>query len=362
VVNDVFAQRVGRGATADTLRRHARRPVHAYLLVGPAEAGVHDAVLAFAAALECPAHGCGTCATCRRVLAGAEADVYHAERAGVAWRVEEIREAERVSRRRPLGPGYQVVVIEDVELSVTGAAPCAGALLKSLEEPPERTIFVLGASQLPGGLETVVSRCVVVRLAPASVADVEAQLRAEGVEEPAARDAAAASLGRVERARLLVGDAALAERMAWWRAVPARLGGTPAAAVAVAREAASVLDEAAAPLERSLHDAAERERETAAQFGGRATGRRELEAQSRREQRRFRAEELTLGLSTMTSVYRERLAADLESARDGDVRAEHRVASSLRAIDALLEAQRRLSTTLDEGLLLHDLVLTLSDF
>ncbi|HQU25852.1 MAG TPA: hypothetical protein PLS29_02335 [Acidimicrobiales bacterium] len=362
MVTDVFSGLVGQSAAADALRHHARKPVHAYLVLGPAGSGVHDALMAFAAALQCPAHGCGTCAVCRRVLEGADPDVHRAERAGLAWRVDEIREAERVARRRPLGEGYQVVVLDDVELTVSGASPSAPALLKSLEEPPRRTVFLLGASELPAGLDTVVSRCVLVRLAAPTGADIEGRLRAEGVSADAAHAAASAALGSLERARVLADDPALTARLAWWRSVPDRLTGTPAVASALAREAGELLDEAMAPLERSLGEAAAREREEAGQLGARVVTRRELEAQARREQRRFRAEELTLGLSTMTAVYRERLAHDLEASRDGDARAEHRVVGALRNLDALLEAQRRLSTNLDEGLLLHDLLFALSDF
>ncbi len=361
-MTDVFGRLVGQSAAVDALRHHARQPVHAYLVLGPAGSDVHDALVTFAAALQCPAHGCGACAACRRVLEGADPDVHWAERAGLAWRVDEIREAERVARRRPLGGGYQIVVLEDVELAVAGASPSAPALLKSLEEPPTRTVFLLGASELPPGLDTVVSRCVLVRLVAPTDADIEERLRAEGVPADAARAAANAALGSLERARVLAGDPALAARLAWWRAVPDRLGGTPAVASALAREAGERLDEAMAPLERSLVESAIREREEAGQFGGRATTRREFEAHARREQRRFRVDELTLGLSTMTAVYRERLARDLEASRDGDARADHRVIGTLRSIDALLEAQRRLTTTLDEGLLLHDLLFALSDF
>ncbi len=361
-MSDVFSSLVGASSAADALRHHARHPVHAYLFIGAAGTGVHDALNAFAAALQCPDHGCARCPVCRGVLEGADADVQWIERAGPAWRVDEIREAERVARRRPLGPGRQIVILEDVELTVSGASPSAPALLKSLEEPPTRTVFLLGASELPGALDTVASRCVLVRLVAPRDGDIEERLRDEGVSSDAAQSAARAALGNLERARVLADDPALVARLDWWRALPDRLTGTPAVASALAREATALLDEAMEPLERSLTQAATRERDEAAHLGVRATNRREFEAQSRREQRRFRAEELTVGLSTMTAVYRERLARDLEASRDGDGRADHRVAGTLRRLDALREAQRRLSTTLDEGLLLHDLLFALSDF
>ena len=62
-------------------------------------------MVTFAAALQCPENGCGHCEICRLVLSDADADVYFAERAGLSWRIDELREADRVSRRRPLGAG-----------------------------------------------------------------------------------------------------------------------------------------------------------------------------------------------------------------------------------------------------------------
>lgn len=360
---DVFARLVGQDRAVASMRQYARHPVHAYLFTGPGGSSLHDAMVVFSAALQCPEHGCGACERCRLVLEGKDPDVYVAERAGVAWRLEEIREAERVSRRRPLGEGYQIIVIDDVELTVSGAAPSAPALLKSLEEPPSRTIFLLSAEELAPGLDTIVSRCVEVRLRALTPADLEAVLVGEGSSPTAARAAAAAANGNLRRARVLTRDAGLAERVATWRAVPDRLDGTPASASTVAREIAGALDEAMAPLVAMQDEELARRREDAKEFGLRgATGRRDAEAQFKREQRRFRLDELRFGFSALTAVYRERLLGDLEAAGEGDPRAERRVRSTLLAIEAVAEANRRLATNLDEGLLLHDLLLTLSDF
>ena len=141
-MTDVFDALVGQETAVAAMRQYVKAPVHAYLISGPVGSSLHDAVLTFAAALQCPQNGCGTCETCRLVLSDADADVYFAERAGLSWRIDELREADRVSRRRPLGSGYQIVVIEDVELTTTGASPSAAALLKSLEETPSRTCLL----------------------------------------------------------------------------------------------------------------------------------------------------------------------------------------------------------------------------
>ena len=88
---DVFDALVGQERAVTSMRQFARHPVHAYLISGPVGSSLHDTALVFAAALQCREHGCGHCATCRLVLSGNDPDVTFAERAGVSWRVDELR-------------------------------------------------------------------------------------------------------------------------------------------------------------------------------------------------------------------------------------------------------------------------------
>lgn len=344
------------------MRQYARNPVHAYLFSGPGGSSLHDALLTFAAALQCPRHGCGECEICRLVLEESDPDVYVAERSGVTWRMEEIREAERVARRRPLGEGYQIVVMEDIELTTTGASVSAPALLKSLEEPPARTVFLLSAEELPSELDTIVSRALEIRLRALSDEDVAAILTNEGVDPDTAFAAAEAANGNVRRARVLVRDGGLVERVERWRSVPARLTGTTAASAAIAAEIAAALDAAVAPLQELQSEELARRTSEARELGLRAGGRRDAEAQFKREQRRFRLDELRFGLSALTGVYRERLLENLEASDEGDARSDYQVGASLRALDVIGEAMKRLSTNVDETLLLHDLMFSLMTY
>ncbi len=360
---DVFDPLVGQDRAVASMRQYVRHPVHAYLFTGPAGSSLHDAVTAFAAALQCPDKGCGKCEACRLVLSGNDADVTFIERSGVSWRVDELRVAERVSRRRPLGRGYQIVVLEDIELTTTGASPCAPALLKSLEEPPTRTIFLLTAEDVPPALDTIVSRCIEVKLRGLSEADLEKILAQEGADPVAARTAANAASGNLRRARVLVRDAALSDRIAQWRGVPDHLTGTPASSSALASAISEALDRAAAPLVAMQEEEMARRILDARELGQRAVAnRREIEAQFKREQRRFRIDELRFGLTALTNVYRERLIENLEGAENAESRSEYRVGASLRAIDAVAETSRRLSLNIDETLLLNDLMLSLMEF
>ena len=355
---DVFDRLVGQTRAAELLRQYVRHPVHAYLVVGPDGSNLRDTAIAMAAALQCPEHGCGQCEACRLVLSGADTDVTIVERAGLSWRVDELRDAERLSRRRPLGDGYQIVILEDVQLTVTGTAPSAPALLKTLEEPPPRTIFLLTADETPPELDTIVSRCLEIRLNALTDDDVAAIVMADGVDEPAARAAAAAANGDVRRARILARDDALVRRAAQWRAVPDRFDGSPAGATRIVEEIVRALDEAVAPLVALQQDEATRRSAEARELGLRTGSRRDLEAAFKREQRRFRTDELRFGVRVLTEVYRRRLHDALED--EVGVRSSDRVRAAMDAIGVLGEANRRLSTPLDENLLLYDLMLSLS--
>jgi DNA polymerase-3 subunit delta' len=360
---DVFDGLVGQHRAVNAMRQFAKSPVHAYIITGPVGSSLHDAALAFAAALQCRDNGCGICESCRLVMSENDPDVYFAERAGVSWRIDELRETERVGRRRPLGAGYQIVVIEDVELTTTGASPSAPALLKSLEEPPSRTVYLLTAENVPAALDTIVSRCVEVKLKSLNEADLREVLVREGADDASAEVAANAANGNVRRARVLVRDTELAQRIARWRSVPERLNGTPAMSAALATEISTALDDAIAPLQELQEEELAHRVRDAREMGQRSvSNRRDIEAQFKREQRRFRIDELRFGLTALTNVYRERLSDNLNTRTGGDATSEYRVGASIRAIDVVAEANRRLSSNVDETLLLNDLMLSLMEF
>ena len=360
---DVFDALVGQDRAIAALRQHVKNPVHAYLISGPVGSSLHDAALALAAGLQCAHGGCGECDACRLVLSGNDTDVNWVARAGLSWRIDELREADRVARRRPLGDGYQIVVIEEVELTTTGSSPSAPALLKSLEEPPSRTIFILTAEDVPEALATIESRCVEVTLRGLGATDLEEILRREGAPAILARAAAHAANGNLRRARVLVGDEALADRITAWRSVPDRLNGTPATSAAIAQEISRALDEAIAPLARLQEEELARLGADARELGQRSVAnRKEIEARYKREQRRFRIDELRFGLASLTGVYRDRLAASLDEANEGDSRAGYRVGASINAIEVIAGANRRLGSNADETLLLNDLMLSLMAF
>lgn len=197
---------------------------HAWLFTGPPGSGRSVAARAFAAALECATGvGCGECHGCRTTMSGTHADVRLVVPEGLSISVAEMRALVQTSARRPTGGRWQVVIIEDADRLTEGAA---NALLKAVEEPPERTVFLLCApSDHPDDVPvTVRSRCRPIALrtpVPAAIAEV-LQLR-DGVDGETARWAASVCGGHVGRARRLATDPAARDRRAAVLRIPLHL-------------------------------------------------------------------------------------------------------------------------------------------
>ncbi len=143
-VPELFAGVVSQDAAVAALRAAAAHPVHAYLFRGPPGNGGLAAAYGFAAALLCPDGGCGECATCRAALAGTDPDLHVVRRSGASVSIGDLRHVVSLAQRRPLHAARQVIVVLDVHL----AALRAPAILKTLEEPPGDTVFVLLADQV----------------------------------------------------------------------------------------------------------------------------------------------------------------------------------------------------------------------
>ena len=356
-MSDVFDRVLGQDRAVHALRQYARRPVHSYLFSGPSGSGIPEAVTSFAAALQCPQHGCGTCVSCRAVLADVDSDVTYLERTATTWRVSDLVEAERISRRKPLGAGYQIVVVENIELA-TSSFP---KLLKILEESPERTIFLLTAETFPEALTTIWSRCIEVPFAPLSEDIVTEYLTLEGFDLLTARAASAAAGGDLRRAQVLVRDSELAERISRWQSIPERLDGNNSHTCELSAEISAATDAAMAPLVALQEEELARLVANAKEMGQRSlVGRRDKELQYKREQRKFRLDDIRFGLSALTNVYRERMIEGLEGIDDGDRRSRTLVDGAIRSVELIDDASRGLTSNADELLLLTNLLLALS--
>ena len=309
----LFADVVGQEAAVETLRAAALHPVHAYLFTGTPGSGSRAASRAFGAALLCPRGGCGRCTACRQALDGTHPDLVVVERTGAALRVEDARRLATLAVRRPMEAARQVVVVTDVHLALLSAP----ALLKTVEEPPASTVFVLLADDVPPELVTVASRCVEVPFPPVRSAAVAAWLGERGADPEQARLVAEGAGGDLDRARLLAEDPAYGERVALWRSVPDRLDGHGAVAGALARELLAAVDSALVPL-RAEHAAQLQVMAADAEaFGDRAVpGRKEVTDRQHREERRWRTDELRSGLGVLARAYRDRLADSVAARAD----------------------------------------------
>ncbi|HEV2068664.1 MAG TPA: hypothetical protein VGR26_02595 [Acidimicrobiales bacterium] len=343
-VGDAFAGVAGRPAVVAQLRGAAATPLHAYLLVGPDGPGSAAAAAAFAAALLCPRGGCGRCRDCRLALAGEHPDVSTFAPEGAFLRMSDAEEIIRVATRSPVEGNRKVLVLSDFH-RVQRVGP---ALLKTIEEPPDTTVFVILADTVPPELVTIASRCVRIEMPPIPAEALIEQLTDEGVEDGAARVAAEAAGGSLGRARLLVADPGLARRREAWALVPERLDDTGAAACVVAGELLELVEAAAEPLRRAQVEATALLEERAAATGERGSGRSRVEASQRRALRRHRTEELRFGLATLAARYRDQLAV-----------AGPELPALLRALDAITAASAALVRNPNEVLLLQALLVSL---
>jgi DNA polymerase-3 subunit delta' len=314
---DLYADVPASAAAIASLRAAAVRPVHAYLLVGSVGAGTKAAAVAFAASLLDPG-GDTTTDPAARVLAGVHPDVMVVEREGAAISIATAREVARLSARSPVEGTRKVLILDDFHL-VKDAGP---ALLKTIEEPPPSTVFVIIAEFVPPELVTIASRCVRIDLPPLSQSQVIAALVADGVDAGVAAELAHAAGGRIDRARLLAADPDFETRRHAWSAIPGRLDGSGAVAAVIADELIALLDTSVKPLQARQADelaALEERNRRAAEVNGKvgragranlAFGVKEIEERHRRELRRQRTDELRSGLATLSGAYRDRLLDD----------------------------------------------------
>lgn len=174
---------------------------HAWLITGPPGSGRSVAARCLAAALQCTGEtiGCGHCNGCRTTMAGSNADVQVYDTDRVVITVEESKEWLVHAYDTPVNGRWRVTIIEDADRMHERAA---NRLLKSIEEPPERGVWVLCAPTPSEVLPTIRSRCRALSLRTPGVDAVAGYLaRSEGVSLEAAAEAAAIAQSHVGFAR-----------------------------------------------------------------------------------------------------------------------------------------------------------------
>ncbi len=310
----VWDNLVGQRAVVEALSRAAggRGMSHSWLFTGPPGSGRSNAAIAFAAALQCEQAGCGECHACRTAMGGSHADVSVIRTQKLSIGVDEVRDLVRRAALAPVGRRWQVLIVEDADRLTDQAC---NALLKAIEEPTDRTVWMLCAPTVEDVLTTIRSRCRLVSLTTPTAEEVAGFLvRTEGVGDALASYAARASQGHIGRARALARDEDTRNRRREVVSLPVRLT-TLGACMTAATNLTEVTKEEADALTGEL-DAREKA-DLDASYGVVERGRRPREyspalsamekAQKTRAKRRH-LDVVDRSLMDLVSVYRDALA------------------------------------------------------
>jgi len=193
-----FAQLVGQEVIRTTLSQGVRlgRIAPAYLFTGPRGTGKTSSARILAKALNCQSthqptpEPCGSCALCRSIAQGNALDIIEIDAASHTG-VDNVREMIEKAQFAPVQARYKVFIIDECHM-LSGAA--FNALLKTLEEPPERVVFVLATTDPQRVPATIISRCQRFDFRRIPQADIEAHLRRIADQEGIAITPAALTL------------------------------------------------------------------------------------------------------------------------------------------------------------------------
>jgi DNA polymerase III subunit delta' len=395
----VFGELVGQEAVVEQLRTAAGAAAagsgagsgegaglamtHAWLFTGPPGSGRSVAARAFAAALLCADQGCGQCASCHQVAAGTHADLLPIRPDGLSYGVRQTRDLVLRAAAAPVYGRWRVVLFEDADRATEQAA---NALLKAIEEPAPRTVWLLCAPS-PDDLPTTIrSRCRLVTLRTPRTAAVAEVLERSGVGADQALTAALAAQGHIGRARRLATDPQAAARRAEVLRIPAQVSAPrPGGGLGYALSSAAALvkaaeAEAAATTEEL--DVPEREAMRRA-FGEGSTGKgvatavrgaagalKDLEDRQKSRATRLKRDALDRALLDLASFYRDVLAvqlgADVELANAGQrdeldaVAAASPPEATVRRLEAIMKCRDRLAANVAPLLAVEEMALALA--
>lgn len=373
----VWDELVGQQRAIETLQRaveggrHAM--THAWLFVGPPGSGRSNAARAFAAALQCSSNGCGTCNDCRTALSGAHPDVTLLRTEKLSIGVDEVRDLVSRANVSPVGGRWQVVVVEDADRITERGAD---ALLKAIEEPAPRTVWLLCAPSADDVIVTIRSRCRELRLVTPSVAAVAKLLmRRDGVHDALAWYTARAAQGHIGRARALALNDKVRSRRRRILVLPLRLKSLSDCLNAAENLVEDASDEATA-LTADLDAKEMAELQAALGMGVKGAKARgtqgavkDLEEQQRIRVKRFQRDAIDRALSELTGWYRDVLVtqtaegvplinADLADEIVPFARGT-RPEQTVRALDAILEAREALERNVAPVLALEAMLVEL---
>ena len=301
MTQSVWDSVVGQAKAVEQLHQLAVNNVHAYLFVGPEGCGKDEAARAFAAQLITGSEN-ATSREAELIMRGSFSDVIEVLREGAAVDKDEAEAIIRLATTTPTESKVKVVIVHEVHLMRDSAA---ARLLKTIEEPSEKVIFILLADQLVPSLATINSRCVVVQFVA----------------------------NNAYRERLLANDPHFAHRQEAFAQTPYKLDGSGATVALIVDEIFELIEQATAPLiaeqKKELEDLEARVSLT----GERGSGRKALQDRHKRQLRKFNTDELRSGLSTIAGTYHALIVSDtqyLDEAKYHD--AIHRIHKAMGAL------------------------------
>ena len=331
---------------------------HAWVFTGPPGSGRSSAAVAFAQALICPNNGCGTCSDCNAAKTSGHPDVEIIRSEGLSIKVEEVRELlTRVAWAPSMG-GWRVVVMEDADRLTESAA---NALLKAIEEPGTRTVWLLCAPTLHDVLPTIRSRCRHLQLrTPTLEAVTKVLINRDNIAPGMADFAARVSQGHIGRAKYLATNESVRSNRKLIMQLPLQLGSLAAAFQA----AQTLVDIATAEANSSSDERDEKEIEKLQEaYGKGATGRgmatggakavKELEKEQKSRSTRMVRDSIDGALLDIATFYRDVMmvqSGNTESMINTDMREEiesyaasHHEHSTILKINALMDARANLA-------------------
>ena len=348
-----------RGAVAASRAgEESQEMTHAWVFTGPPGSGRSSAAVAFAQALICPNNGCGTCNDCKSAKTHGHPDVEIIRTEGLSIKVEEVRELlTRVAWAPSMG-GWRVVVMEDADRLTESAA---NALLKAIEEPGTRTVWLLCAPTLHDVLPTIRSRCRHLQLrTPSLEAVTNVLINRDHIAPGMADFAARVSQGHIGRAKYLATNESVRSNRKTIMQLPLQL-----ASLAAAFQAAQTLvDLATSEANASSDGRDEKEVEKLQEaYGKGATGRgmatggskavKELEKEQKSRSTRMVRDSIDGALLDIATFYRDVMmvqSGNTDSMINTDMREqiESYAASSpshstINKINAIMEARENLA-------------------
>ena len=366
-MSSVFEDLVGQEHIIDILKgavaasrtgSDSQEMTHAWVFTGPPGSGRSSAAVAFAQALICPSKGCGACNECQSAATGGHPDVEVLRTEGLSIKVEEIRELlTRVAWAPSMG-GWRVVVMEDADRLTESAA---NALLKAIEEPGTRTVWLLCAPTLHDVLLTIRSRCRHLQLRTPSIDSVtQVLIKRDNISPTMADFAARVSQGHIGRAKYLATNESVRSNRKVIMQLPLHLGSLAAAFQA----AQTLIDLATTEANVSSDERDEKEVEKLQEaYGKGATGRgmatgaakavKELEKEQKSRATRMVRDSIDGALLDLATFYRDVMMVQSENSDsiiNTDMRepiegyaANSAAHSTITKIDAIMEARANLA-------------------